>query len=120
MKISIAPSYRQLLSSVLMILVVATGCSSHSNGSKSSAQSLSNQGQPVTGKVIEAIQGGGYTYMELEHNGKQFWIASRIVRVEPNDIVSWENESAVTNYTSYALNRRFDEIYFVKALRIGP
>jgi hypothetical protein len=105
---------------VLVIVISLCGCSDFSNESKSKQPPKNEQvqGPPTTGKVINAMHGGGYTYMQLEASGRQFWIASSVVNVKRNDIVSWEGGSVMTNFTSYALNRKFDEIHFVNAVTI--
>ena len=109
----------------LLIIIVATclySCSDFSSESKSKdpPRNQQVQGPPTTGKVINALHGGGYTYMELESSGRQFWIASRVIHIKRNDIVSWEGGSVMTNFTSHALNRKFDEIHFVNTIRIVP
>jgi len=102
------------------VLLVLSACSNHTSGltSEFAKTSASQQELPVTGKVVDAIQAGGYTYMELSHNGSRFWIASRIIRVQTNDTVSWDSPTLVLDYTSFALNREFAKIYFVKNIRV--
>ena len=76
------------------------------------------QGPPTSGRVLNAMRGGGYTYMQLENSGEQFWVASSVINVKRNDTVVWEGGSVMTNFTSFALNRRFEEIHFVNSIKI--
>jgi len=122
MKIFYSKPIRRILRVVSTALLAALlGCSNHSSGLASNANQASKaeQGLPATGKVIDAIQAGGYTYMELSNNNNRFWVAAKLVRVQPNDTVSWDSATTVTNYTSFALNREFSKIYFVKNIRVA-
>jgi hypothetical protein len=104
-----------------MVMVVSLyGCSDFTNESKSKEPPREEQVQAplASGKVINSLRGGGYTYIQVENNGEQFWIASSFINVKRNDIVAWENGSVMTNFTSYALNRKFEEIHFVKTITI--
>jgi len=76
------------------------------------------QGPPTSGKVLDARRAGGYTYMELEHNGKTFWIASAVTNVQRNNIVSWKSAYVMKDYKSAALRKEFKEIYFVSSIKI--
>lgn len=111
--------------SILLLLLTAStvllaACSDYAGESPPKQPDPSEviQGPPTQGKVINAMRGGGYTYMQLEEQGKQFWIASTVINVRRNDIVSWEGASVMTNFKSASLSRNFDEIYFVNAIKI--
>lgn len=71
-------------------------------------QLASNQG-----RVLNSQTAGGYTYAEVEQNGRTFWIAGPQSEVKQGDIVSWGQASIMRNFTSKSLSRTFDEIYFV-------
>ncbi|MFV2055104.1 MAG: NrfJ-related protein [Thiohalomonadales bacterium] len=73
---------------------------------------------PLTGKVIKAMHAGGYTYMQLENEGKQFWIAATMMNVQRNDHVTWADAAIMKNFTSSTLRRTFDEILFVSAAKV--
>lgn len=73
---------------------------------------------PKSGKVIKAMHAGGYTYMQVEDNGKQFWIAATMLNVKRNDRVSWADAAVMKDFKSSSLRRTFDEILFVSAAEI--
>lgn len=106
--------------SILAFVITLFGCSDIFSESKSKTQpkSETTQGPPTHGTVINALRGGGYTYMELENHGEKFWVASSVINVKRNDTVSWEGGSVMTNFRSYALNKNFDEIRFVTSIEI--
>ena len=73
---------------------------------------------PTGGKVLRAMHAGGYTYMELENEGRQFWIASSMVNVKHNDRVTWASAALMKDFKSTSLRRTFDEILFVTAVKV--
>ncbi|WP_455365734.1 hypothetical protein [Kaarinaea lacus] len=105
---------------VVILSISLFGCSDFTNESKSKTPSREEQvqGPLASGQVVNALRGGGYTYIEVENNGERFWIASSVINVKRNDIVAWENGSVMTNFTSFALNRKFEEIHFVRTITI--
>jgi hypothetical protein len=105
---------------IFLSLFVVFGCSDFLNESNAKEQPKSEtiQGPLLSGKVVNAIRGGGYTYLHLDNHGEKFWVASSVINVKRNDTVSWEGGTVMTNFTSYALNKRFDEIHFVNAIKI--
>jgi len=120
MKISIRFLFATVIVIVPMMALGLSGCSDITNESKAKTPPKEEQvqGPLASGKVINAMRGGGYTYIKIENHGEQFWIASSVINVQRNDIVAWENGSVMTNFTSYALNRKFDEIHFVRSITI--
>jgi hypothetical protein len=73
---------------------------------------------PGNGKVVKAMHAGGYTYMQVENDGKEFWIASTMMNVKRNDMVSWTDAAVMKNFTSSTLRKTFDEILFVSKASI--
>lgn len=73
---------------------------------------------PTGGKVIKAMHAGGYTYMQVENDGKEFWIASTMLNVKRNDRVTWADAAVMKDFKSTTLRRTFDEILFVSSAQI--
>ena len=110
-----------ILTTILLASVtLVSSCSDYVGESppKEPPQSEMIQGPPTQGKVLNAMRGGGYTYMELQGGGKKFWIASSVINVRRNDIVSWKGASVMSNFRSASLSKNFDEIYFVNSIQI--
>lgn len=68
---------------------------------------------PKNGKVAKAMHAGGYTYMQIEKDGKEFWIAATMMNVKKDDYVRWGDAAVMKNFSSSTLHRTFDEILFV-------
>jgi protein involved in sex pheromone biosynthesis len=77
-----------------------------------------NMGPPTNGKVIKAMHAGGYTYMQVENQGKQFWVAATMMNVKRDDHVAWASAAVMKNFNSPSLRRTFDEILFVTAAQV--
>lgn len=70
------------------------------------------------GIVTEVINGGGYTYLQIEEqNKKRFWIAVTGQPVKEGTQVRFKEEMVIKDFQSKALNRKFDEIMFASDLQ---
>ena len=59
------------------------------------------------------MHAGGYTYMQMEKDGKEFWIAATMMNVKRDDYVRWADAAVMKNFSSSTLHKTFDEILFV-------
>ena len=66
----------------------------------------------LDGKVVETFNGGGYTYISLEKDGKKTWVAVPGTKVTVGDQIELEPGMPMPNFKSKALNRTFDSIIF--------
>ena len=65
------------------------------------------------GKVLNSIDAGIYTYIELNENGKPIWIAAPTIKVKNGDTVRFTEGAVMSNYFSKTLNRTFESVIFV-------
>jgi hypothetical protein len=66
----------------------------------------------LSGKVIETMDSGRYTYVCLEKNGNKIWLAvPKMVVVEGQDM-SFKAGIEMVNFESKTLKRKFDKIIF--------
>lgn len=89
-----------------------------SNLAQTAPTSSPTMGPPTNGKVIKAMHAGGYTYMQVENQGKQFWVAATMMNVKRDDHVAWTSAAVMKNFNSPTLRRTFDEILFVTAAQV--
>jgi len=73
---------------------------------------------PNTGKVLEVIDAGAYTYLNVENQGEVSWIAGNNVQVNKGDVVSYSKGSNMRNFHSKTLDRTFPEILFTAKIRV--
>jgi hypothetical protein len=67
---------------------------------------------PLSGKVVETMNSGGYTYMCLENKGVRSWVAAPEMKVSVGQEVTFDQGSPMVNFASKSLNRTFDKIFF--------
>jgi hypothetical protein len=83
--------------------------------------SKKNDNQPVQNlpagthavKVLDNMDAAGYTYLQVEENGNQYWIAVPQTPVNKGEIVYYSQGMEMKNFHSNTLNRTFDSIFFV-------
>ena len=72
--------------------------------------------RPHSGTVINTMNSAGYSYIQVEENGAQVWLAVPETHIEPGQSIRWDGGAPMRNFTSQSLNRSFDEIFFVSAV----
>jgi hypothetical protein len=76
------------------------------------AQSKQEEQAVLTGKVVETMNSGGYTYVRLESAGKKTWVAIPEAKVKMGQTISFLPGMEMQNFESKTLNRKFDSIIF--------
>ncbi len=66
----------------------------------------------LSGKVVETMNAGGYSYVCLEKGGKKTWVAVPQMQVTVGKEMSFVPGAVMTNFQSKSLNRTFDAIVF--------
>lgn len=77
------------------------------------------QGEMVTGKVLETMDAGKYTYVLVNLGGDEVWAAGLKTTVKVGDTVAFSKGMEMAKFHSESLNRTFDSIYFVDQLHVG-
>ena len=74
--------------------------------------SLNAQG-PVqhSGKVLEAINSGGYTYMQIDEKHNKFWIAVKELNIQKGAIFTFTEQVWMTGFKSQTLNKTFEVVF---------
>lgn len=71
------------------------------------------KGDVYTGVVVDILNGGGYTYLEVEDSfKKKYWVALEGVKIDKGTEVRFNEEMRVQNFESKSLNKKFDDIIF--------
>ncbi len=73
-----------------------------------------NAGDPgISGKVVETMNAGGYTYVCLEKGGQKTWVAVPEMKgVTVGKEMTFAPGQVMTNFASKSLNRTFEAIVF--------
>ncbi len=72
--------------------------------------------QGKTGNVIETMNSGGYTYVQVDTGTEKLWAAAPEFVVNVGDAVIVPEGMLMQNHTSKSLDRTFDQIYFVESI----
>jgi hypothetical protein len=126
-----------VIGAFVLVGIVAVGCNSGNKGTSApGAPTPGYQGQPgaptaqpsgamspaaagdaLSGKIVETMNAGGYTYVCLENSGKKTWVAMPMTQVKVGQQVSCQPGAVMRNFTSPTLKRTFESIVFSGGLR---
>jgi len=112
----------------VLFVVIASSCKSNKKevpvpAAAPQAQPAANANMPqppaisLSGKVVETMNSGGYTYVSVENNGKKTWVALPATSVKVGQEVVCQPGMEMKNFTSKTLNRTFDSIIFSGGIR---
>ena len=73
----------------------------------------------IGGTVVETMDAGGYTYVQLDAGGKTLWAAGPPTKVAVGDRVTVVDAMPMRDFPSKTLNRTFDVIYFASAITVA-
>ncbi|NJD56032.1 MAG: DNA-binding protein [Nitrospirae bacterium] len=97
--------------SIMFVFIVQTtafGASSQGNTVPASAG--------ISGKVVDTMDSGGYTYVQLEQGGKKTWVAAPKMKVKKGQVLTFRPGMVMENFESKTLKRKFDRIIFSDGL----
>ena len=72
----------------------------------------------VTGKVVQTMNAGPYTYVEVDDGTKKVWAAAPQFAVAVGDQVVVPAGTPMPNFHSNSLDRTFDVVYFVGGIQV--
>jgi hypothetical protein len=93
---------------IVLVMVLAVMSILAVNGVSVASQEMS----AITGKVVETMNSGGYTYVCLEKSNKKIWVAIPQTMVKKGQTMSLYPGVEMTNFESKTLKRKFDKIIF--------
>jgi len=102
---------------MLVLVVVFSACVRNKSG-------VMTQGQPAAdGKsfeVVEVIQGSSYTYIRVNENKVEKWMAITRQDVQAGGVYYYDEGLPMNNFHSKEIDRTFEEIYFVNTISSTP
>ncbi len=76
-------------------------------------------GAGFQGSVVETMNSGGYTYVQVDTGAETIWAATNAFEVKVGDRVTIPQGIPMRNYHSKTLERTFDVVYFVDRIMPG-
>ena len=70
----------------------------------------------VTGEIVETMDVGSYTYLQVRSADKTIWAAASKFEAKVGERVTVPGGMVMKNFTSPTLGRTFDEIYFTEVV----
>ena len=70
------------------------------------------------GKVVQVMEAGNYTYLEVEEKGQKLWIAALKTKLNKGDIVEFPDSKPMEKFESKTLKRTFDKIIFAESIKV--
>ena len=114
----------RLVFAVCVLFFVIAGCNSAkkdapapASQAQPAASAAAPAGIPLSGKIVETMDSGGYTYVSLENSGKKTWVAIPATVVKVGQMVTCQPGMEMKNFTSKTLNRTFESIFFSGGIR---
>jgi len=74
----------------------------------------------LSGKVVETMSSGGYTYALIEQGDKKTWVAVPQTKITKGQTITFLPGAEMTNFQSKTLNRTFDTIIFSAGVAESP
>lgn len=102
---------------VLFSILLMVGCKDKENYSKINNASAAPKTDVHKIVVKEAVDGGNYTYLNVEENGQNYWMAVASIPVIVGDTYYYDGGMVMKDFESKQLNKTFDEIVFVNTIR---
>jgi len=112
-----------ICAAAVVVLVGAIGCKSAKQDTPAPASqaqpgaAVVPSDDPLSGKVVETMNSGGYTYVSLEKNGRRTWVALPDSKVKVGQEITCQPGMEMRNFTSKTLNRTFESIIFSGGIR---
>ena len=72
-----------------------------------------------SGTVAEVSHAAGYSYIRIETDDGDLWLAGNQIEVGEGQTVSWNGGAVMENFNSPSLDRTFERILFADGLRAG-
>jgi hypothetical protein len=85
-----------------------------------SAAKSTDEDMSLSGKVVETMNAGGYSYVCIENKGKKTWVAIPQTSVTVGQQISFEPGQEMKGFSSKTLNRTFDSIVFSGGAKSKP
>lgn len=101
-----------VFSIALMVLILS--CSKSNEEKKVKVEAQNNNAHQAT--VLEVIQVSDYTYLRVNENENEYWIAAPKADIKLGTVITFNQSMEMKNFESKELKRKFDKILFVDNL----
>jgi hypothetical protein len=106
---------------LLLMMTVLSGCDQSAETPAAPVALVAPATQAAnstTGVVLETIDVDSYTYLRLDTQGSETWVASSPTMAAEGDVVRFSGAMEMTNFHSKTLDRTFESILFVSGVEL--
>ena len=107
----------KIVCSIGIIMLIISCKDSNEYTTVKQAESKVNKTDATHKVEAKEFINAGYTYVKVSENEKEYWIAVQNTKIEVGQTYYFEGGLKKSNFTSKELNKTFDEILFVDAIR---
>ncbi len=98
---------------VFPILLFITGCGNNDTNSNENVQSNDMQSGSRSGEVIDQVNAGSYSYLQLRENDQVYWVAVPTMKIENGEQIFFSEYMEMKNFKSETLDRTFESVLFI-------
>jgi hypothetical protein len=104
------------LTSVTAALAMPDRVAATAAPSAPAAEKATQPADLLTGKVLQTMDSGGYTYVYIQKkDGEKVWVAATATSVTVGSQISFKGGMEMRDFESKSLKRKFDKIIFADA-----
>jgi hypothetical protein len=108
---------RLLLIAIIGVAILSS-CNSKSNSKQTAVMDENSSVHHVV--VAEVLQTSGYTYLFVNENSKEYWMAINKAEMNVGDELYFEDALQMKGFQSKELDRVFDSVLFVQDISSQP
>ncbi len=98
---------------VFPILLFITGCGNNDTNSNENVQTNDMQSGSRSGEVIDQVNAGSYSYLQLRENDQVYWVAVPTMKIENGEQIFFSEYMEMKNFKSETLDRTFESVLFI-------
>ncbi len=99
------------------IIIFFIGCANDDNKSQETVENtnqISNvESSSRSGIVVDKVDAGSYSYLQLKENDKLYWVAVPKLKIENGESIYFSQYMEMRDFKSETLNRTFESVLFV-------
>lgn len=105
---------------LLVFIVVSSSCVKNKNGRPETNQTTTSTTNEKVFKVKEVVQTSSYTYLKVDENSAERWVAVSRMDAAKGEKYYYDNALLMNNFHSKELDRDFEAIYFINKVSTIP
>jgi len=102
---------------LLLLAIIIVSCNQDENTKDENSSPQEAKDEPHIAIVVDKINAGSYTYLQVTENKQTYWIAVPAMQVELGETVYFSKFMEMKNFKSETLERTFNSILFVDDIR---